>query len=154
MFVCTLDQWDSLKQLFPEIFDNAVFFLKNLDPAIEPGRKAIAGDTLFASVDTGRGRPAEERRFEAHRRYIDVQMLLDGAERHDYCVSAPGACLEDRLDANDVAFYTAPEDGIETIRMRKGQMIFYFPGELHAPGLADGEGVFKKVVVKIDASCL
>jgi YhcH/YjgK/YiaL family protein len=44
--------------------------------AFSPGRCAIRGEDLYASFDQGMTRPAESGRFEAHRRYIDIQVCL------------------------------------------------------------------------------
>lgn len=152
MFIGTLATWDADKKFFPSILDTAVAFLKSLDPEkAEPGRYAIQGNEIYASIECGTGKPEDGRRFELHHRYIDVQMILTGDERQDITTSASATLLEDRLQNDDIAFYSATES-IQTLTMHPGMFIIYFPGDLHAPGLYAGKGSYKKVVVKVAAS--
>lgn len=156
MFIGTLERWNTDKNYLPNIFQGVMDFLNSMDPqAIAPGTHLIQGQDIFANVECGKGKPLHERRFELHRRYADVQMLLAGHERQDYTTSIPGDILEDRLEKDDVAFY-AVSGQIHTLRMHLGMFVVYFPGELHAPGLQDGDnnGNYKKIVVKVAAELL
>ncbi len=152
MYIGTLAAWDEERRYLPEVLDRAVAFLKTLDPeGTKPGRYAIQGDDIFASVECGAGRSEAERRFELHRRYLDVQMLLAGHERQDIAPFTPSTPpVEDRLRDGDIAFYDAPGP-VLSVSMHPGMFIVYFPGELHAPGLLDGDGRYRKVVVKVAA---
>lgn len=156
MFIGTLERWNTDKKYLPNIFQPVMAFLNSMDPqAITPGTHLIQGQDIFANVDCGKGKPLHERRFELHRRYADVQMLLAGHERQDYATSVAGDVLENRLEKDDVAFYDVTGQ-IQSLRMHPGMFVIYFPGELHAPGLRDGDNDedYKKIVVKVAAKLL
>lgn len=156
MFIGTLERWNADKDYLPNIFQQVMTFLNSIDPqTIAAGSHLIQGKNIFANVECGKGKPLHERRFELHRHYVDVQMLLTGHERQDYATSAAGELLEDRLEKDDVAFY-AVSGQIHSLRMHPGMFVIYFPGELHAPGLQDGDndGNYKKIVVKVAAELL
>lgn len=156
MFIGTLERWNTDKNYLPDIFQQVMTFLNSIDPqAITPGTHLIQGQDIFANVDCGKGKPLHERRFELHRRYADVQMLLAGHERQDYATSVAGDVLENRLEKDDVAFYDVTGQ-IQSLRMHPGMFVIYFPGELHAPGLRDGDNDedYKKIVVKVAAKLL
>lgn len=156
MFIGTLERWNTDKNYLPDIFQQVMTFLNSIDPqAIAPGTHLIQGQDIFANVDCGKGKPLHERRFELHRRYADVQMLLAGHERQDYATSVAGDVLENRLEKDDVAFYDVTGQ-IQSLRMHPGMFVIYFPGELHAPGLRDGDNDedYKKIVVKVAAKLL
>lgn len=152
MFIGTLERWNTDKNYLPDIFQQVMTFLNSIDPqTIAPGTHLIQGKDIFANVECGKGKALQERRFELHRRYVDVQMLLTGHERQDYATSAAGDVLEDRLEKDDVAFYDVTGQ-IHSLRMHPGMFVIYFPGELHAPGLQDGDNKdYKKIVVKVAA---
>ena len=60
----------------------ALDFLGRPDLAtLPPGRHEIDGNDVHASVQTYTSRDRGEGRHEAHRRHIDVQCILEGAER-------------------------------------------------------------------------
>lgn len=155
MFIGTLTTWDADKKYLPDMLNCAIDFLKSLDPQkILPGKYPIQGDDIFAKVECGIGKNEAERRFELHHRYIDVQMLLTGHERQDVTTLSPSSPPhEDRLQKDDIAFYSAAGP-IHSLYMHPGMFIIYFPGELHAPGIFDGNGKYKKVVVKVAANLI
>ena len=156
MFIGTLERWNSDKNYLPDIFQQVMTFLNSIDPqTIAPGTHLIQGKDMFANVECGKGKALQERRFELHRRYVDVQMLLTGHERQDYATSAAGDVLEDRLEKDDVAFH-AVTGPVHSLKMHPGMFVIYFPGELHAPGLRDGDNDedYKKIVVKVAAKLL
>lgn len=155
MFIGTLIRWDTDKKYLPSIFDPVMDFLKSIDPeTIEPGTYPIRGNEIFAKVECGNGKSEAERRFELHHKYIDVQMLLTGHERQDVSTLLPSSRPhEDRLQEDDIAFYPAAGP-IHSFYTHPGMFIIYFPGELHAPGLFDGNGKYKKIVVKVAANLI
>ena len=132
-----LGQWGTEKQLFPKAFDRALGFLSGKTAADLPqGKHPIDGERIFASVAEVMTEPMSSRRFELHREYIDIQVLLEGRELHGYSpLHTTAPALEDRLDADDVAFYPAPgpQEGLQTLLLQQGQYAVYLPGELHCP---------------------
>ena len=144
--------WQKDKRKYPAVFDQAFAFLAQHDvTTLAVGKYPIDGDNIFVSVQTLHTRDEEVARFEAHVKYLDIQLLVSGREKY---LSAPNldnvTVTEDCLEERDVAFYTRPER-YSTIFLDPGQYVVYFPGELHCPCCAatpGGEDI-RKVVFKI-----
>ncbi len=101
---------------------------------------------------------AEGRQYEAHRRYIDVQYIVEGEE---VIQAAELSCLESRssYDAEKDVQWFMPGSGkgsgkdsgaINMIHLKAGQFAVFFPQDAHMPKLATrSPGPVKKIVVKV-----
>lgn len=117
--------------------------------SLAPGRHELDGDRLFALVQDFATRPPEACRWEAHRRYIDVQFVAEGVERMGWLTLAQAREVEPYDAARDVAFYAA---GRDFVTLEAGMLAIFWPSDVHAPccSPADGEPhQVRKVVVKI-----
>jgi len=149
-------QWDKEKYCYPKAFDRAIAYLKNTDlQSLEEGKYPIDGDKIFAMLQKPVTAPVAERRYELHRDYIDIQVLLDGREQHWYSMAYPTTRpTEDLLDSRDLAYYPAPEPPLSLI-ISPWQYVIYLPYELHCPACCvDGPETITKVVLKIHRSCI
>jgi biofilm protein TabA len=155
MFIGKLDAWATERKFLPVIFEKAIGYLASVNAEkITVGVHYIEGESIFAKVETGHGKEINNRKFELHQQFIDIQMLLSGNERQDFVIDMQHIeLLEDRLAADDIAFYKVT-DSIQSLYLHPGMFIVYFPGELHAPGLWDGCGDFKKIVIKLNSSLI
>lgn len=146
MILDTLACADRYAGLHPR-FVQAFAFLRETDlETLEPGRHPIDGDALFAIVEDGPGRTREEAKLECHRRYIDIQLVLEGIDEMGWAPVA--TCVDPATDydaARDIRFFNdAPSSWIAT---PPGSFCLFFPGDAHAPLVSSGS--VRKVVVKI-----
>lgn len=133
-----------------------VAFLSALPTEIEDGRHDIKGDDLFAIVMTYNTRHRSEGLLEAHRRYVDVQVVLAGSERCEW-YPAEGLAVSCPYDeGKDAEFYTPPDLPPAEFSLSPGFFAVFFPGDAHMTSLAvAGEPApVRKVVVKIRADLL
>lgn len=72
--------------------------------SVENGRYSIEGDDVFFFVVDDNTQLLSDRRSECHRKYVDVQILLEGEERYGYSLQPFQSIAEDLLDAKDIAF--------------------------------------------------
>ena len=120
-------------------------FLLNL-PA-DAGHYEI-DDTAYANIDIYNTKSIENCKFEAHKKYIDIQMLLDGTEELDY-ISIDGLSISEEYNADrDVMFFHNPEKTPDTLQLEPFKFALIYPHEAHRPQMGNGQQV-KKVVVKI-----
>ncbi len=123
--------------------------LENRDlAALEPGDYPIFGDDIILKIQSYNTKPAEQARMEAHRRYIDIQCIISGAEKIAVLpLDQVGEELEARPE-NDIWFYAGGVS--DALPLKPGQFMLLFPGEAHAPNIAV-EGIIpvKKALVKI-----
>jgi biofilm protein TabA len=114
------------------------------------GKHVIDGERIFALVQRYHPKPAGEATWEAHRRYIDVQYIVEGAERIGYAALGDGLKVTTPYDAEkDAAMFDARGDLFE---VPAGAFAIFMPQDVHAPGLLSSTSVgiatVKKVVVK------
>jgi YhcH/YjgK/YiaL family protein len=127
-------------------------YLQNLDPqALEPGTAEIDGQEVYAMIQSYTSRSAAENpRFEAHRKYLDIQYLVSGTEAMGW---APLDQLEVSVpydDERDRLLGTVPAEARTLVPLGAGYAILLYPSDAHSPGLAAGEPEpIVKIVVKV-----
>jgi biofilm protein TabA len=124
-------------------------YLRSFDPETPDGRYPLDGDDLFALVQSYATGPGTERRFEAHRAYLDIQYVARGVER---ILHAPVAALEVETpydEATDLIFFREP-GASSSLLLREGDFAIFHPQDAHKPGcMAGSRAEVKKVVVKV-----
>ncbi len=151
MILCPVKEFRryvTLHPLFPAVAD----FLERTDLATLPeGRTDLQGDALYVSHSPqARTRPAAEAPLEAHRTYIDVQVVLEGTDTLGW--SPLDACRDIAVPydaAKDILFFREPPQS--HVRLQPGELAVFFPEDAHAPLIGGGETV-KKSVVKVRVS--
>ncbi|MEI2691972.1 MAG: YhcH/YjgK/YiaL family protein [Anaerolineae bacterium] len=139
-------QYEGLSPRIRQAFD----FLQQTDlAALALGIHEIDGRALYASVQTFSTHPLAEGGWEAHRRYLDLHYVIEGAERIGYAPAgslSPGA-----YDAENDFMLLSGEAGA-LVPVPSGAFMLLWPNEAHMPGLAvDEPAMLRKVVVKIAA---
>lgn len=140
------DRYVALHPLFRRGFE----YLRRFTPETPDGRYEIEGDRLFALVQTLTTTPTAEKRFEAHRRYIDIQYLHAGDE---VLFHAPAERLGDVVDPynpeKDIGFYRDPAV-VSPTRLCGGEFVIYFPHDAHKPACTLGPpATVRKVILKV-----
>ena len=92
------------------------------------------------------------RRFEAHRKYIDIQLLASGEERIFTAPLAAGVVEEPYIEKKDIGIYRC-FNRISAVDLTAGQLVILFPEDLHAPSNSiSGPTTVRKLVFKIPVS--
>jgi len=137
------DRYLALHPLFPRAFE----FLRNTDlKALAPGRHAVQDEQLFVIAEACAGRTRAEAKLECHRRYIDIQLVLEGVDEMGWKPVA--ACVDPATDydvARDIRFFNDPPSS--WIATPPGSFCLFFPDDAHAPLVS--AGMIRKVVMKI-----
>ncbi len=131
------------------LFEQAFAYIKSTDLInAEIGKSEIDGDKLKAIFSDKKGMTAAESaaKFECHNKNIDIQLCIRGVEQigwkpRENCVSPKGDYNEEK----DVQFYTDAPD--MHFQLTDGQFAIFFPEDVHAPMIGDGE--IKKLVIKV-----
>jgi biofilm protein TabA len=131
-------------------WNKAFAFLKDSDlPALEAKRYDIDGDNLFALVSEYVTKNEEDAKFEAHRKYIDIQHVINGSEQMSI---SPFTQLKEVLvpydDAKDIEFMSVNET--TSYEADPGNFFIFFPSDMHRPSVKIEENKpVKKVVIKL-----
>jgi len=133
-----------------ERWDEAFNFLNSNDlSGLELKRYDITGDNVYAPVSEYLTKNDEDARYEAHKKYIDIQYVVTGKELIGVApISSKMEVLEAYDLTKDIEFLTVA-DGENRIATPDRFFIF-FPEDAHRPGLKDGKNSpVRKIVVKI-----
>ena len=142
-----LDNVALYRSLSPRIAA-AIDYVTSTDfSVIADGKYAIDGDRLFALVQRYTSKPMNEGRWEAHRKYIDLQVVVNGIEQIGY-VSINQLNAEPYDDAKDLIWLSGAAG--QWFTLPAGHFTLLWPGDAHMPGVqANGPAEVLKVVVKI-----
>lgn len=127
----------------------ALEFLENNDLAkLNTGKYEIKGTEVFALVQQYETKPLEKGAWEAHRKYIDVQYVLEGCEIMGY---ANINTMKTAKEYDECGDYLLLEGGGCYFKVDAGSFAVFTPEDVHMPGLAvnDVSDNIRKVVVKV-----
>ena len=130
------------------LFERAFTFIKETDLANTADGKSEIAEGLKAIFSNSQGKTKEASlaKFECHNKNIDIQLCINGVETIGWkprakCVTPNGGYNEEK----DVQLY---HDGADTFfQLTNGQFVIFFPEDVHAPMI--GEGDIKKLVIKV-----
>lgn len=126
----------------------ALEFLKNNDFSnMECGTYEIDGSNVYAMVKRYESKPIEKGLWEAHRKYIDVQYVVEGEEKIGY---------SNLSSMQEVQEYNPEKDFLELkgtgdfFVLEKGKFAIFTPQDVHMPEIASHSTKnVTKVVIKV-----
>ena len=137
------ERFESLHPLFKKAFD----YVNSHDLLSAPcGRIEVDGDELFINNCNPELKAADTQVLEAHRDYIDIQILLDGEETIGWKPIEDCTNETKPYDkATDCALYDEPASTYVTLK--PGQFAIFWPEDAHAPII--GNGKVRKCIAKV-----
>lgn len=135
-----------LYNISPEIKN----FILNIDKDIKAGKYEIS-ENAYINIDEYETRDENTIKLEAHRKYIDIQFLIDGVERI-YTTDIEGLEVSEKYnDEKDVEFYQTPKRPLNLSYLTKNKFILLYPDDAHSPciNFDNLSRKVKKAVVKI-----
>lgn len=110
-------------------------------------RVELKGDLVYCTRFTYETIPQEESFFEAHRRYLDIHIMVEGEERVDMNRSED-LNLTDAQEGND--FYAYQGESWHSTVLKPGEFLVVFPGDAHRIKVqVDGPKTVSKAVFKV-----
>jgi YhcH/YjgK/YiaL family protein len=154
MIVDRMENWNLYS--FGPAWKRAFDFLGAVGPQLEDREYPIQGADIYAIVATYETADPERPVLEAHRKYVDIQAVLAGAEILEW---APADSLEIEIpysDAKDAAFYSPARRSRARIEAHPGTFVVLFPGDAHRGQFVAGRAPqrVKKIVIKIRTDVL
>lgn len=142
------DKIENIRQ-YDIVSDKIIEFLFNLNENTPNGRYEI-DDRAYANIEEYNTKSHENCYFEAHKRYIDIQILLKGEERLDFRHTEGLTIKEAYNDEKDIMFFEDKET-IGTVKLTNGYFAMLFPHDAHRPQMNSSEvsKCVKKAVIKI-----
>jgi YhcH/YjgK/YiaL family protein len=146
-----LKNWQSTPGI--QGLEGAFEYLARTDLSALPlGRTDVDGADVFVLLSEAETRPPEQVKFEAHRRYIDIQLVVRGQEAIGVAPVAALTTSEPYDATKDIEFFGVPQESA-TLALRAGDFAVFAPGDGHRPSLhLDGPHVSRKAVVKVSVA--
>ena len=120
-----------------------------LGVALNTSNREDLGDGIFALEQAYLTKTPEEGRWESHRKFIDIQVVVSGDEYIGVCEINRLSVAEDVTPGKDLIFYQATSEG-SSIRLKSGEAAILFPPDGHLPGLrTTQQNTVRKAVIKI-----
>jgi YhcH/YjgK/YiaL family protein len=123
-------------------------YIKQTDlKKLQPGRYDIDGDNIFAMISEYQTKTESEGKLEAHKKYIDVQYVIEGEELMGYAPLGNQQTLEAYKEENDIIFYKGEK---VFIKVTEGMFAIFAPEDVHMPGIqSEKKSLVKKLVIKV-----
>jgi len=149
MVVTDLEHAQEQFALTPALQKALTFLRQVRSSSLADGRVEIDGEQVYALVQSYETRSGEPK-FEAHRKYLDVQYVAAGEEIIGWAFIGRMAVDAPYDEAKDVCLGHVPPGEVTPVRLSAGQMAVLYPTDAHAPKLAAGAPApVKKIVVKV-----
>lgn len=109
----------------------------------------VFDNNVFLNAESYQTKCSDEKDFEAHRKYIDVQIIVSGQEIIE--VASVDDCSFKIIKpyVYDIEFMNGDVKKKE-IELKAGEFCVLYPSDAHKPGINFGdEHLVKKIVIKI-----
>jgi YhcH/YjgK/YiaL family protein len=129
-------------------FRKAFDYLRSNDfNNIEPGKYEIDGEDIYAIVQQYDTKPMSSGKWEAHKKYIDIQFMVSGKEKMGYSHKNKMIVTHEYNSDKD-AIYLKGEGNF--LVAEAGYFAIFFPTDVHMPCIAINLSTpVKKVVIKV-----
>ncbi|NQU52238.1 MAG: YhcH/YjgK/YiaL family protein [Bacteroidetes bacterium] len=133
----------------PRHWDQAFQFLKSADLKNMPlGKQELEGKHLFVSVDEYTTKDKSETKYESHKKYIDIQYVIEGEELMGLTTLDKVKVTEPYDSSKDLIFYEY--DGGDYVKTTPDNFVIFFPEDAHRPMMkVNNNSKVRKIVVKI-----
>jgi YhcH/YjgK/YiaL family protein len=134
----------------PERWKKAFAFMQDNDlKKLEAKRYDIDGDNLYVLVSEYNSKDPKTTRFEAHKKYIDIQYVVSGNEQMGITpLKEQDAVLQAYDASKDIEFLSVKKS--KMVDATPANFLVFFPEDAHMPGVMNKTSVpVKKAVVKL-----
>ena len=145
------DRLENVRLYFGEgsALGKALSWAQKFDASQGEGRHEIDGDNMYAMVMRYDTKAPSEQKFEAHQKYIDVQLLLEGEEIMDVSIDEGGVSINGYNGEKDAELWMQADNHCSVV-LKPGRFAVLYPDDKHRPGChLDGKKSVRKMVIKV-----
>lgn len=126
------------------------FLLDSRSKSLAEGRIELDGERVFALVQSYETTKSAAPKWEAHRKYIDIQYITGGEEVIGWAPLEKMTVTAPYDAGKDVALGTVPAADATPVLLRPGELAVMYPSDAHAPKQSAGSpSKVAKIVVKV-----
>lgn len=146
-------EWLTMPRVSKEVLaariNEAISYIRNLDTGKMTIGKYVVDDTFYYVVQEYNTRTVEHCELESHRKYVDIQFIIEGSEIIQVAHTSSLSQLSEYCEENDVAFWKTPSH-MMSVLLQSGSYIVLYPQDAHMGCIMNGQPVkVRKVVGKV-----
>ena len=113
---------------------------------LEPGRYEVDTDRVYAIVEDAQGRDKNDAQLEAHKKYIDIQLVVKGTDNMGWKLRSSCSDISKSYDEKmDILFFNDEPDA--WFPVTAGTFAIFSPEDAHMPLISEGR--LRKVIMKV-----
>ncbi len=136
-------------------FEKAIEFLRNEGwRGHADGTIPVDGERVYGMLQSYTTKvPQDTVPFEGHRKYIDIQYMIDGQETIYWTQTAGLTPTKPYDEAKDIWFSQSSRGNASAAVITTGQLVVLFPEDAHAPTHVAGSPTpVRKIVMKVSVA--
>lgn len=127
----------------------AIDYIKKLDLKLIENGKYVVNDDFFYLVQEYHTKKSKDVKFEAHKKYVDIQFLVAGQERIEVTAAAFMEIEVPYDSQNDVVFFKEPRYA-GYVDIKANCYTVFYPKDAHKPGIdLEQTQSIKKIIGKV-----
>ena len=135
---------NKIKELCPSAYD----FIVNKADGAAVGKYELE-DGAYVSVQEYTTKARSEAKYEAHKKFIDIQLILSGRELIAVTPIEKMEIKDEYNEAKDVMFFHHNDECTDYV-LEPGDFLILYPQDVHMPGVCVNErSLVRKIVVKV-----
>ena len=123
-----LEQYSNLHPLFPQVFE----YIRNTDlRQLTSGKHAVLDEDILVLIQRGLGQSKTDCMLECHRKYIDIQLVLEGVDEMGWKPLADCQVPMDEFNTTkDVQFFK--DSPLIWLTTPTNKFCIFFPEDAHS----------------------
>jgi biofilm protein TabA len=150
MIFDSLKNFTAYENLHPLFKDAGVFMSEPGFVTLPEGRHTIGAAGSYLVKSAYQTKDAAEGFIESHKKFIDIQVVLEGREKIGVCPLA--LCREILYDPQKD--FAKHEGSIDFLSLLPGYFIILFPQDGHMPGIRHGDARSPVIKAVIKVPCI
>jgi len=147
MIIDTLENLKLYKGLSENLSKAINYLINNKLNDLEIGKHEIIGSDIFVIMSEYDTKEEANCYTEAHKKYIDIQIMLKGEEKFGFAFLNNQTVTESYNDEKDYTFYKAE---LDYQYLREGSFAIFLPTDVHCPSIMINNSIkVRKAVVKV-----
>lgn len=150
MILDSINNLFNYRQLIQNLAIVAEYLERNPLETMPEGRYELQGTDAYILIVSYQTKYPDEVKWEAHRKYMDIQYVLDGSENMGWMPESQLDAKSDYSDEKDVIFYENKDEASLFIEVKKGCFAIFLPSDAHKPScLVEEPKRIKKAIIKV-----
>ncbi len=133
MILFNIDSFDD--SCFSEDINKALTELRKLDFSLKPGDYNIFRDSIVLKIAETHTEPRASRKFECHRKFIDIHFLLEGRQIIEWASLNHFSEPQNYDSENDICFFGDNPGSTQKVLLDSSfrNAVIFFPEDCHKP---------------------